>query len=96
MTLRKIFPMGIQSWDKPVVITPDDLADPWANLGQTAVQIWLPSRVVALLGEPFADEYPDVWKVLQTVLEITAICCAKKFAVNIIGYLKCLVTSSTL
>jgi len=63
--------------DKPVVISNEDLANPSNNLGQRAAQIWLLSRVVAFSGEPFAVEFPDVWKVLQTELEVTAICCAK-------------------
>ena len=57
-----------------MVISNEDLANPSNNLVQTAAQIWLLSRVVAFFGEPFADEFPDVWKVLQTVLEVTAIC----------------------
>ena len=66
-----------------MVISNEDLANPSNNLVQTAAQIWLLSRVVAFFGEPFADEFPDVWKVLQTVLEVTAICCAKSTSVKI-------------
>ena len=36
--------------DKPMVITSEDLADPWANLGQTAAQ----DSVFSFFGEPFA------------------------------------------
>lgn len=32
-----------------------------------------------------------MWRVLETLLEITAICCCKKIFINILGYLKCLV-----
>ncbi len=78
--------------DKPVLITNDDLTEPSKNLGQTAAQMWLLSRVFSFFAEPFADEFPEVWKVLQTVLEITAICCSKKISLNILGYLKCLVS----
>ena len=77
--------------DKPVNITADDLTSPSKNLGQTAVQIWLLSRVFSFFAEPFCDECPDVWRTLQTILEITAICCSKKIAINILGYLKSLV-----
>ena len=77
--------------DKPVKIEADDLTSPFKNLGQTAVQMWLLSRVFSFFGEPFADRFPDVWKVFQTILELTAICCSKKISINILGYLKCLV-----
>jgi len=77
--------------DKPVPIEADDLTDPFANLGQTAVQIWLLSRVFSFFAEPFCDRCPDEWRVFQTILEITAICSAKSISINILGYLKCLV-----
>lgn len=77
--------------DKPVKIELDDLNSPFSNLGQTPVQIWLLSRIVTFFAAPFSDMFPDVWRVLQTILEITAICCSKKISINILGYLKCLV-----
>lgn len=77
--------------DKPVKIEVDDLKSPFSNLGQTAVQIWLLSRIFTFFAAPFSDMFPDVWRVLQTILEITAICCSKKISINILGYLKCLV-----
>ena len=55
------------------------------------MQIWLLSRVFSFFAEPFCDECPDVLRALQTILEITAICCSKKIAINILGYLKSLV-----
>ena len=67
--------------DKPVCIANDDLTEPIKTLGQTAVQIWLLSRVFSFYVEPFSDEFPDAWKVLQTVLEISAICCPKKISI---------------
>jgi len=73
---------------KPVPIEADDLTDPFANLGQTAVQIWLLSRVFAFFAEPFCDRCPDDWRVFQTILEITAICSAKNISINILGYFK--------
>lgn len=64
--------------DQPVCISLDDLARPSNNLGQTASQIWLFSRVFALFGEENAHYCPNVWKTLLTVLEITGTCLSKK------------------
>ena len=45
------FPYGYSELkDKPVAITLEDLKTPSDNLGQTAAQIWLLSRVFAFLG----------------------------------------------
>ena len=77
--------------DKPVYISPDDLRNPHENLGQTAAQIWLLSRVFVYFAEPFAHQYPDVYKVLLTILEVTAICLSKKISINILGYLKVII-----
>ena len=79
--------------DKPVKIEADDLTSPFKNLEQTAVQVWLLSRVFSFWREPFADRFPNVWKVFQTILEITAIWCSNKISINILGYMyiKCLV-----
>lgn len=77
--------------DKPVKIELDDLNNPFSNLGQTAVQIWLLSRIFKFFVAPFSYMFPVVWRVLQTILEITAICCSKKISINILGFLKCLV-----
>ena len=83
------FPYGYTELkDKPVLITNEDPADPFKNLGQTAVQVWLLARVFSFFGEPYCDQFPDVWRVLQSVLEIKSICCAKTISVNILGYLK--------
>lgn len=77
--------------DKPVVISQEDLQEPAKNLGQTAAQIWLLSRVFPFFGEPYAYHCSDVWKVFTTMLEITAICLNKKITVNILGYLRLLI-----
>ena len=77
--------------DKPVYISPEYLRNPHENLGQSAAQIWLLSRVFVFFAEPFADEYPDVWRVLLTILEIKAICLSKKISINILGYLKVII-----
>ena len=77
--------------DKPVYVSEDDLKNPHGNLGQTAAQIWLLSRVFVYFAEPFSNQCPDVWKTLLTMLEITAICLSKKISVNILGYLKLLI-----
>ena len=45
--------------DKPVLITNEDLADPFKNLGQTAVQVWLLARVFSFFREPYCDQFPD-------------------------------------
>lgn len=74
--------------DKPVFLCADDLKSPHENLGQTAAQIWLLSRVFVLFAEPFSQHCPDVWTVLLSILEITAICLSKKISINILGYLK--------
>lgn len=85
------FPYGYTELkDKPVVITNEDLADPFKNLGQT-VQLWLLACVFSFFGEPYCDHFPDVWRVLQSALDISSICCAKTISVNILGYLKGLV-----
>lgn len=49
------------------------------------------SRVFSFFGEPFSDQCADVWRVLQSALEITSIVCTKTISVNILGYLKDLV-----
>lgn len=77
--------------EKPVKIELDDLNNPFSNLGQTAVQIWLLGRIFTFFAAPFSGMFPDVWRVLQAIPEITAICCSKKISVNILGYLKSLV-----
>lgn len=77
--------------DKPVVISQEDLQEPAKNLGQTATQIWLLSRMFPFFGEPYAYHCSDVWKVFTTMLEITAICLSKKITVNILGYLRLLI-----
>ena len=83
------FPYGYSELkDKPVAITVEDLKTPSDNLGQTAAQIWLLSRVFAFLGEEYAHLCPDVWRVFMTSLEITAICLSRKISINILGYLK--------
>ena len=76
---------------KDKLYTSEDLKDPHGNLGQTAAQIRLLSRVFVYFSEPFSYQCPDVWKTLLTVLEITAICLRKKISVNILGYLKLLI-----
>lgn len=43
--------------DKPVLITNEDLADPFKNLGQTAVQVWLLSRVFLSFGSPTVTNF---------------------------------------
>ena len=77
--------------EKPVYISEDDLGNPHGNLGQTASQIWLLSRVFVYFAEPFACDYPDVWKVLLTILEITAICLSRKISINILGCKKVII-----
>lgn len=77
--------------DQPVCITLDDLASSSNNLGQTASQIWLFSRVFAFFGEEHAHHCPNVWRTLLTILEITGICRSKKITINILGYLKGLI-----
>ena len=77
--------------DKPVAINTEDLKVPVDNLGQTAAQIWLLSRVFAFFGEKYAHQSPEVWKVLTTILEITGIWLSKKISVNILGHLKRLI-----
>lgn len=77
--------------DKPVVISLEDLQDPAKNLGQTAAQIWLLSRVFPFFGESYAHHCPDVWKVFTMMLEITAICLSKNITINILGYLRLLI-----
>ena len=75
--------------DKTVFITDDDLKSPHENLGQTAAQVWLHSRLSLFFAEPFSHHCPEVWEVLLTILEITAICLSKKVSSNILGYLQC-------
>ena len=77
--------------DKPVVISQEDLQDPAKNLGQTAAQIWLLSRVFPFFGEPYAYHCSDVWKVFIMMSEITGICLSKKITINILGYLRVLI-----
>ena len=76
---------------KPVFISDEDLKNPHENLGQTAAQVWLLSRLFLFFAEPFSHHCPEVWEVLLTMLEITAICLSKKVSVNILGYLKVIV-----
>lgn len=86
------FPYGYSELkDKPVAITLEDLKTPSDNLGQTAAQIWLLSRVFAFFGEEYAHLCPNVWRVFMTSLEITAICLSRKISINILGYLKGLI-----
>ena len=86
------FPYGYSELkDKPVAITLEDLKTPSDNLGQTAAQIWLLSRVFVFFGEEYAHLCPAVWRVLMTSLEITAICLSRKISINILGYLKGLI-----
>ena len=86
------FPYGYSELkDKPVAITLEDLKTPSHNLGQTAAQIWLLSRVFAFFGEQYAHLCPNVWRVFMTSLEITAICLSRKISINILGYLKGLI-----
>ena len=77
--------------DKPVVISQEDLQEPGKNLGQTAAQIWLLSRLFSFFVEPYAYNCPDVWKVFTTMLEITGICLSKKITINILRYLRGLI-----
>ena len=77
--------------DKPDVLTVDDLKNPHENLGQTAAQVWLLSRIFVYFAEPFSHHCPNVWKVLLTTLEITAICLSKTVSINILGYCKVLI-----
>ena len=51
-------------------------------------QVWLHSRLFLFFAEPFSHHCPEVWEVLLTILEITAICLSKKVSINILGYLK--------
>ena len=61
------FPYGCSELkDKPVAITLEDLKTPSDNLGQSAAQIWLLSRVFAFLGEEYAHLCPNVWRVFMT------------------------------
>lgn len=50
-----------------------------------------PQSFVSIFAEPFSHHCPEVWEVLLTILEITAICLSKKVSINILGYLKVLV-----
>jgi len=77
--------------DKPVVISQEDPQAPAKNLGQTAAQIWLLSRVFSIFGESYACHCPDVWKLFTTMLEITGICLSRKITINILGYLQGLI-----
>lgn len=86
------FPYGHSELrDKQVAITLEDLKTPSDNLGQTAAQIWLLSRVFAFLGEVYAHLCPNVWRVFMTSVEIIAICLSRKISINILGYLKGLI-----
>lgn len=54
------FPYGCTELkDKPVLITNEDLADPFKNLGQTDVQVWLLARVFSFFGEPYCEQFPE-------------------------------------
>ena len=77
--------------DKPVFVFADDLKSPHENLGQTAAQIWLISRAFVFFAAPFSHNCPDVWNILLSILEITAICLSKKISINVLGYLKDLI-----
>ena len=78
------FPYGYSELkDKPVAITVEDLKTPSDNLGQTAAQIWLLSRVFAFWGEEYAHLCPDEWRVFMTSLEITAISLSRKISIII-------------
>ena len=65
--------------DKPVPISQEDLKEPKANLGETAAQMWLLSRIFPFFGHNFSHDYPDVWRTLMTMLEITGICLSDIF-----------------
>ena len=45
--------------DKPVLITNEDLADPFKNFAQTAIQLWLLARVFSFFRESYCDQFPD-------------------------------------
>ena len=73
--------------DKPVCIPVEELDNPFGNLGQTATQMWLLSRVFPFFGEQHAQGCANVWQVLVTMLQITAICLSRKISINIVAYL---------
>ena len=59
---------------KPVLKSQEDLKEPGANLGETAAQMWLLSRIFPFFAHQFSHDYPDVWRTLMTMLEIAGIC----------------------
>ena len=69
----------------------EELDNPFGNLGQTAAQMWLLSCVFPFFGEQHAQGCANVWQVLVTMLQITAICLSKKISINIVAYLTGLV-----
>ena len=80
------FPYGYTELkDKLVVISNEDLANPSNNLGQTAAQSWLLSRVVAFLVshlpmsfQMFGRSYKLCWKLLQFAVQRAFLKCYLK------------------